>query len=83
MTISESLPPKSITLAVDWQRPFSVRNINELQLEPEGSNTRVTWSMSGPNLFVMKIMSVFTNMDRMMGQHFEAGLENLKYLAEH
>jgi len=25
---------------------------------------------------------VFVNMDRMMGQHFEAGLANMKQLAE-
>jgi hypothetical protein len=31
---------------------------------------------------MMKLMSVFMNMDRMMGKHFEAGLENLKAVAE-
>jgi uncharacterized protein YndB with AHSA1/START domain len=82
MTITGSIPSRSVTLAVDWERPFSVRNINQFLLEPDGSNTRVTWSMSGPNLFVMKLMSVFTNMDRMMGQHFESGLDNLKTIAE-
>lgn len=82
MTITESIPPQSITVAVDWQRPFSVRNINRFQLEPDGANTRVTWSMSGPNLFMMKLMSVFRNMDKMMGEHFEAGLHNLKNIAE-
>jgi hypothetical protein len=30
----------------------------------------------------MKLMSLFTNMDRMMGRHFESGLQNLKQLAE-
>jgi uncharacterized protein YndB with AHSA1/START domain len=82
MTITGSIPPKSVTLAVDWEKPFSVRNINEFRLEPDGLNTRVTWSMSGPNLFMMKLMSVLTNMDRMMGQHFESGLDNLKIIAE-
>src|SRR5581483_1868204 len=82
MTIIESLPPKSITVAVDWQRPFRVRNINQFQLAPDGASTRVTWSMSGPNLFMMKLMSVFRNMDKMMGQHFEDGLQNLKNIAE-
>jgi uncharacterized protein YndB with AHSA1/START domain len=78
MTITESIPSKSVTIAVDWERPFSVRNINEFELEPDGSTTRVTWSMRGPNLFVMKLMSVFTSMDQMMGQHFERGLNNLR-----
>ena len=82
MTITESDPPRSVTIAVDWQRPFAARNINEFRLEPDGSGSRVTWSMTGPNLFIMKLMSVFTNMDRMMGQHFERGLQNLKADAE-
>jgi hypothetical protein len=38
--------------------------------------------MSGPNLFMMKLMTVFRNMDKMMGQHFEDGLHNLKNIAE-
>jgi len=40
------------------------------------------WSMTGPNLFPMKLMSVFTSMDRMMGRHFERGLADLKAIAE-
>lgn len=82
MTITKSDPPGSVTIAVDWEKPFSVRNINEFRIEPDGTGTRVTWSMTGPNLFIMKVMSVFTNMDRMMGEHFEHGLENLKVIAE-
>ena len=31
---------------------------------------------------MMKVMSVFTDMDRMMGKHFEEGLQNLKTVAE-
>jgi hypothetical protein len=34
--------------------------------------------MQGTNLYLMKIMSVFVNMDRMMGRHFETGLGNLQ-----
>ena len=83
MTITQSLPPQSVTIAVDWQRPFRARNLNQFRLQPDGPNTRVTWSMTGPNLFVMKLMSVFKDMDRMMGQHFEQGLNNLKTAAEH
>lgn len=82
MAITHSMPSTSITVDVDWRRPFAVRNINEFTLEPDGASTRVTWSMHGPNLYMMKLMSVFTNMDRMMGQHFESGLENLKQAAE-
>jgi uncharacterized protein YndB with AHSA1/START domain len=82
MTITASIPPESVTVAVDWERPFAVRNVNEFRLKPDGLNTRITWNMSGPNLFVMKLMSVFKNMDKMMGQHFERGLNDLRTIAE-
>jgi uncharacterized protein YndB with AHSA1/START domain len=82
MTISESKPLQSVTIDVDWRRPFTVRNVNQFTLEPDGTGTRVTWSMYGPNVYLMKVMSVFTDMDRMMGKHFEEGLQNLKTVAE-
>jgi uncharacterized protein YndB with AHSA1/START domain len=82
MTITESIPAKSVTIQVDWAKPFATRNMNQFVLEPNGTSTQVTWSMTGPNLAVMKLMSVFTNMDRMMGEHFETGLANLKAAAE-
>jgi len=82
MTITASVPPQMVTVAVDWEKPFVARNINQFTLEPSAGSTKVSWSMHGSNLYVMKLMSVFVNMDRMMGQHFEAGLANLKQLAE-
>jgi uncharacterized protein YndB with AHSA1/START domain len=82
MTISESTPPRSVTVAVDWKRPFTARNINQFTFLPDGSGTRVTWSMHGPNVYMMKLMSVFTDMDRMMGKHFEEGLAKLRAEAE-
>jgi uncharacterized protein YndB with AHSA1/START domain len=82
MTITDSIPLKSVKIAVDWKRPFAVQNVNEFRLAPDGSNTRVIWSMTGPNLFVMKLMSIFTSMDEKVGQHFERGLNDLKTIAE-
>jgi len=81
--ITESLPSKRISIQVDWVKPFAARNINDFVLEGSGTSTKVTWTMQGPNLFVMRIMGVFVNMDRTMGKHFEAGLANLKAVAEH
>ena len=82
MLITKSLPPTKISVQVNWRRPFQTVNMNEFTLVPEGNSTRVIWTMHGPNLYIMKLMSVFTNMDRMMGEHFEAGLANLKKAAE-
>jgi hypothetical protein len=58
--------------------------VNEFVLQPSGSGaaTTVTWTMRGKNMFFMKVMDVFVNMDRTLGKHFEAGLQNLKSVSE-
>jgi uncharacterized protein YndB with AHSA1/START domain len=82
MSITESVPPRTISIKVDFVKPFEAHNVNDFTLEPAGASTRVTWSMHGTNLYIMKIMSIFVNMDRLVGTHFETGLYNLKTLAE-
>jgi|SRR5579863_7700683 len=82
LTITESESPFKVIVQADWRQPFATRNMNEFVLEPQGSATRVTWRMRGKNLYMMKLMGVFVNMDKMMGKHFEAGLANLKATAE-
>jgi uncharacterized protein YndB with AHSA1/START domain len=83
MFITESLQPTKISIQVDWMKPFVARNINEFVLEGSGTSTRVIWTMQGPNLYVMRIMGIFVNMERIMGKHFETGLANLKAVVEH
>jgi uncharacterized protein YndB with AHSA1/START domain len=75
-------PGRQVVVTVDFVKPFVAHNVNTFALAPEGDGTRVTWSMQGTNAFMMKVMSVAVNMDKMMGQHFDAGLANLKAAAE-
>jgi len=84
MTIMESVAPNKVVVRVDFVRPFAAHNVNEFVLEPNepGTSTKVTWTMRGPNLFFMKVMGVFMNMDHMLGKHFETGLQNLKIVSE-
>jgi uncharacterized protein YndB with AHSA1/START domain len=82
MSIPESERPSRIVVQTDFVKPFAAHNVNEFILEPAGTHTRITWTMQGSNLYAMKVMGVFVNMDRMMGKHFEAGLNNLKSAAE-
>lgn len=61
---------------------FGTTSRGELLLTPEGSGTRITWTMNGdmgknPLFHWMALM-----MDGMVGKDFEAGLANLKTLAE-
>jgi uncharacterized protein YndB with AHSA1/START domain len=84
MTIMESAAPDKVVVRVDFVRPFVAHNVNEFVLEPSdpGTSTKVTWTMRGSNLFFMKLLGVFVNMDRMLGKHFETGLQNLKIMSE-
>jgi hypothetical protein len=38
--------------------------------------------MHGPMPYLLKLMSVFFDMDKMIGNDFEAGLANLKAIAQ-
>jgi uncharacterized protein YndB with AHSA1/START domain len=82
MEIIDAPPPSRVAIKLDFMRPFEAHNVAEFTLEPKGEATTVTWAMQGPNLFVGKVMSVFVDMDRMVGKDFETGLANLKAAAE-
>ena len=79
-----SIQPAKTSIKLDFLKPFEGHNIADFVLEPEGSSaTRVTWVMYGPLTFIPgKLMSVFTNMDSMIGDDFQRGLANLKAAAE-
>ena len=82
MEIIDAVPPSRLAIRLDFVKPFEAHNIVEFTLTPEAAGTRVTWTMHGPANFISKVMQVFMNMDRMVGNDFEAGLANLKSLAE-
>ena len=82
MSISESAPFSRIVIDVHFVKPFAAHNVNTFTLEPQGAATKVTWTMQGTNLYFMKVMSIFSSMNRMLGGHFEGGLRNLKAAAE-
>jgi carbon monoxide dehydrogenase subunit G len=82
LTIADSSPPSKVTLDLDMLAPLKAHNIVEFTLEPKGDATNVTWAMNGHVPYIAKIVHVFLNVDRMVGQDFEAGLANLKAVAE-
>ena len=62
--------------------PFEAHNTAEFTMLPQGNATNVTWLMHGAAPFMSKLMQVFINLDNKIGKDFEAGLANLKRLAE-
>jgi hypothetical protein len=82
MEILEALAPSKITIKLDFFKPFEGHNTAEFTMLPQGDVTHLTWTMVGPAVFMSKVMQVFMNLDHMIGRDFEAGLANLKKLAE-
>jgi len=82
MVIVESNPPRKIVIKLDFLKPFEGHNTAEFTMDPQGDNTNVTWAMYGPSTYMFKVMGIFMDMDKMIGNDFAAGLANLKAVAE-
>src|SRR3978361_1236899 len=82
MEILESTLPSKIVIQLDFFKPFEGHNTAEFTMLPQGDTTNLTWTMTGPAVFMSKVMQVFMNLDRMIGRDFETGLANLKKLTE-
>ena len=82
MEITDATPPSKLLIRLDFLEPFESRNTTEFTFAPRGDATEVRWAMHGPNTFMTKLMQVFVSMDSMVGKDFEAGLANLKTVAE-
>lgn len=82
MEILEASTPSKLVIKLDFFKPFEAHNTAEFTMLPQGNATNVHWVMHGPAPFMSKVMQVFMNFDKMVGKDFEAGLANLKQLAE-
>ena len=81
MEIKEASPSKTV-IKLDFSKPFEASNVAEFSVDTQGDSSNVTWAMYGPAPYISKVMGLFFNMDSMIGKDFEAGLANLKTVAE-
>ena len=65
---------------LEFIEPFPANNQVTFKLDPSGTGTRVTWSLSGPNTLMGKEMSPF--MDGFIGKSMEQGLAALDTAAQ-
>jgi len=82
MTIMESRPDEFVQFKLEFQKPMQASNIAEFIFKPEGDQTAVTWTMSGTNNFMGKVMNLVMNCDKMVGGQFEKGLADLRAVVE-
>jgi len=81
MEFTDAVSGRQLTYRLSFPE-FEMESTGQLRIEPEGSGVRVSWSNEGEMGAspVNRWFGVF--MDRLVGPDFEAGLANLKRLAE-
>jgi hypothetical protein len=82
LEITDSTPPTKVAMQLRMSEPMQANNQIEFTLEPKGDVTNVTWAMHGEVPYLGKLITLFFNMDRMIGADFETGLASLKSVAE-
>ena len=82
LTIEESVLVEKVGVKLEFVEPMKSTADCALTLAGTEAGTSVTWSMDGKHNFLGKAMSLFMNMDQMLGADLEKGLARLKTAAE-
>ena len=80
--LAELVPDQKVRTKLRFISPWEANNEGTFDLSAMGDSTKVTWGIQGENNFIGRVMSVFMNMDKMVGPMFEKGLSNLKGVTE-
>lgn len=67
----------NIKFELRFKRPWETTNYAQFDLEGANGSTNVTWSISGSVPYPFNFFNLFMNMDDMIGEDLEKGLENL------
>ena len=82
ITITESRADELVRLRLEFLKPMVATNTADFTFQPDGSQTVVTWAMSGKNSWGGKVFGLFMNCEKMCGKQFEKGLAQMKSLVE-
>lgn len=82
MTIEESVPGQRVRIRFEFVEPMASTATHALTLAGTPNGSLVTWSMDGRHNFLGKVLSLFMDMDKMLGADIEKSLAQLKTVAE-
>ena len=82
MEITEVTPDTRVLLDLTFIKPMAAHNHVAFVLAQQTDGVQLTWRMTGSNSYLAKLISVFVNMDKMVGKDFERGLADLKAILE-
>ncbi|OFX26469.1 MAG: hypothetical protein A2041_00585 [Bacteroidetes bacterium GWA2_31_9b] len=79
VTIEEN---KRIDFKMIFLEPFESESMAYFDLIQENNTVNITWGFDGVNKFPWNALSIFMDMDKMLGADFEKGLNDLKVKCE-
>lgn len=79
--VVESITNELVKTKLSYTKPFQMEQLAQMTLSPVDGGTRVTWSVSGKQGFLFKLIGVFVSCEEMVGGEFEKGLAKLKHLS--
>ena len=82
MRITDSQSPSRVAITLEFKEPWQATNTTVFGIAPASTGATVTWGMDGESNFVFKAISLFMDMDSMVGKDFEEGLSNLARVAQ-
>jgi uncharacterized protein YndB with AHSA1/START domain len=81
-TIVESVPNQRVGIRIEYTKPMQMIQDSAYIVKASGNQSVVTWSVTGKNSFLGRVMCMFMDMDKMVGGMFEKGLSKLKGIVE-
>lgn len=79
-TVTEIVPNEKMVTKLQFVKPWEGTATATFQLQPQGNQTKFTWSIDNELTTPMKIMKPM--MDMQMSKMFDQGLNDLKKLSE-
>lgn len=83
MEVLEAEPGQKVVWDLEFIEPFASTAVTRIDLAAaDDGATEVTWTMTGDNDFMGKLMGLLMDMDAMIGKDFERGLSRLDGVAK-
>jgi hypothetical protein len=80
--IIESIPNRMVKTQLTYVKPMEMSQVAVMELEPVADGTRMRWEVVAPQNLLGKTISLFMDMDKMIGSNFESGLKKLQTLVD-
>jgi uncharacterized protein YndB with AHSA1/START domain len=82
MITTKVVPNEQVVQDLHFLKPFESKAVVTFTIAPDAQGAKVTWGFDTERNFPAKAAGVFMDMDKMLGDDFQRGLDNLKKLAE-